>query len=132
MRFAAQPFVKSTPGSIDIRNIVSVCRDGDTLNLPLLREMLGQFIDENRRRMQTLAEAVEAGDRNAVGQQAHAVLGSAAMLGAGRLHDLSWSLVLDAKDNGLSALRLSVVALREELEAVVRALHAAHPEAWTE
>ena len=132
MRFAAHPFVKSTPGSIDIRNIVSVCRVGDTLNLPLLREMLDHFIDENRRRMHTLAEAIEAEDRNAIGQQAHAVRGSAAMLGAGRLHDLAWSLVLDAKDSDVASLRLSLVALRDELEAVVHALHTAHPEAWTE
>ena len=131
MSFATHPFVRSSPGSIDTTNILSVCRDGEVLNRALLREILGYFIDENQRRMATLAEAVEAGQRDVIRHTAHAVTGSAAMLGAGRLHDLAWSLEMDAAD-GLSTLRIAVNTLHAELDAVVASLHAAHPEAWTE
>jgi HPt (histidine-containing phosphotransfer) domain-containing protein len=119
----------SAPGSIDISNIVDVCRSGESLDRALLREMLGYFIHENQRRMATSLEAVEAGNREALRQLAHAVRGSAAMLGAGRLHDLAWSLELDAASSDIADLRRSVVALRSELETVVSNLYKAYPEA---
>ena len=122
----------SAPGSIDTRNIVSVCQSGDTVDRALLREMLGYFIDENERRMTTSQRAVVSGDREALRQLAHAIRGSAAMLGAGRLHDLAWSLEMDATNSELSVLARAVNRLRLELDAVVAALRKAHPEAWTE
>jgi HPt (histidine-containing phosphotransfer) domain-containing protein len=121
----------SSPGSIDTRNILSVCQSGDTLNRALLREMLGYFIYENERRMVTSQRAVRDGDREALRQVAHAVRGSAAMLGAGRLHDLAWSLELDALTSELAELARAVSRLQRELDAVVAALHRAHPEAWS-
>jgi HPt (histidine-containing phosphotransfer) domain-containing protein len=129
MSFATQPFVRSAPGSIDLRNILSVCREGDTLNAPLLREMLGYFVDENRRRMTALARAVDADDRRALRDTAHSIRGSAAMLGAGRLHDLAWGLELDADDSDRDTLAVSVKTLRLEFETVVGSLHDAHPDA---
>jgi HPt (histidine-containing phosphotransfer) domain-containing protein len=121
--------VRSAPGSIDLHNILSVCREGDSLNTPLLREMLGYFVDENRRRMIALAQAVEADDRRALRGTAHSIRGSAAMLGAGRLHDLAWGLELDADDSDRDALAGSVKTLRVEFETVVVSLHDAHPDA---
>jgi HPt (histidine-containing phosphotransfer) domain-containing protein len=129
MSFAAQPFVRSAPGSIDLRNILSVCREGDTLNTPLLREMLGYFVDENRSRIAALGRALEASDRRALRDTAHSIRGSAAMLGAGRLHDLAWGLELDADDSDLDTLAGSVRAVRLEFETVVASLHDAHPDA---
>lgn len=122
----------SAPGSVDISNILAVCRDGDLLDQELLREMLGYFIDENVRRMQASREAVVSGNRESLRQVAHAVRGSAAMLGAGRLHDLAWSLELDAFSSDPAALGASVDALHLELEAVVTALRHAHPEVLQE
>jgi HPt (histidine-containing phosphotransfer) domain-containing protein len=122
----------SSPGSIDTSNILSVCRSGDSIDRALLREMLGYFIDENQRRMTTSQQAVVSGDRQALRQLAHAIRGSAAMLGAGRLHDLAWSLELDAETGELQLLARDVSRLRIELDAVVLALRRAHPEAWTE
>jgi HPt (histidine-containing phosphotransfer) domain-containing protein len=116
------------PGSIDTRNIVSVCQSGDTLDYALLREMLGYFIDENERRMRTSQQAVVTGDRQSLRQLAHAMRGSAAMLGAGRLHDLAWSLEMDALGSDLPDLARAVHKLRVELDAVVAALRRAHPE----
>ncbi|HUE86613.1 MAG TPA: Hpt domain-containing protein [Vicinamibacterales bacterium] len=124
--------MQSSPGSVDIRNILSVCRVGEALNRGLLRELLGYFIDENQRRMATLTQAVDAGNRDTLRHVGHAVRGSAAMLGAGRLHDLAWCLELDAAETDLTALRGAVDALGVELDAVVTALHNAHPEAWTD
>ena len=123
--------MKSAPGSVDIRDILSVCRDGDALNHKLLRELLGYFVDENQRRMQISLAAVDAGDRASLRQVAHAVRGSAAMLGAGRLHDLAWSLELDAFSSDSAALRKGVDAVRTELEKVVDALRRTHPQGWS-
>ena len=122
----------SAPGSIDTRNIVSVCQSGDMIDRALLREMLGYFIDENERRMTNSQEAVVNGDREGLRQLAHAMRGSAAMLGAGHLHDLLWSLEMDAEHSELQTLARAVAKVRQELDAVVKALRKAHPEAWLE
>lgn len=119
----------SSPGSIDTRNILAVCQSGDALDSDLLREMLGYFIDENERRIVSLQEAVVAGQREALRQLAHAMRGSAAMLGAGHLHDLAWSLEMDAETSLLPVLGRSVNKLRLELDAVIAAIRRAHPEA---
>lgn len=122
----------SSPGSIDTRNIVAVCQSGDTVDLALLREMLGYFIDENERRVVATQEAVVNGDREALQQLAHAMRGSAAMLGAGHLHDLAWSLEMDAATSDLPVLARAVSKIRTELDAVVAAVRRAHPEVWNE
>jgi HPt (histidine-containing phosphotransfer) domain-containing protein len=122
----------SAPGSIDTRNIMTVCRAGDALDRGLLREMLGYFIDENERRMTTSQHAVVRGDRESLRHLAHAIRGSATLVGAGRLHDLAWALEMDATDSELQLLARAVGKLRIELDAVVAALHKAHPEAWIE
>ena len=122
----------SSPGSINTSNILSVCLTEDALDRALLREMLDYFIHENERRMVTSREAVQTANRESLRQVAHAVRGSAAMLGAGRLHDLAWAIEMDAFTSELSALGRAVDALRVELSAVIASLHKAHPEAWAE
>jgi HPt (histidine-containing phosphotransfer) domain-containing protein len=122
----------SAPGSIDTKNIVAVCQSGDTMDRALLREMLGYFIDENERRIVSLQESVVGGDRQALRQLAHAMRGSAALVGAGHLHDLAWSLEMDADTSELLILARAINRLRTELDTVVAALRKAHPEAWAE
>jgi HPt (histidine-containing phosphotransfer) domain-containing protein len=122
----------SFPGSIDTRNLLSVCQNGDSLNRGLLREMLDYFIQENERRLVSSKEAVETANRESLRQVAHALRGSAAMLGAGRLHDIAWGLEMDALTSELAALGDAVKALGEELDAVIASLRQAHPEAWSE
>ena len=119
----------SAPGSIDTRNLLAVCQTGNMLDQALLREMLGYFVDENERRIIEAQHAVVRGDRHALRQVAHAVRGSAAMLGAGHLHDLAWSLEMDAETSELQVLARAVNRLRVELDAVIAALRNAHPEA---
>ena len=122
----------SAPGSIDTRNILAVCQSSGAINRALLREMLGYFIDENERRLVNSQEAVVSGDRESLRQLAHAIRGSAAMLGAGHLHDLAWSLEMDSDSSALPTLARAVGRLRVELDAVVAALRRTHPEAWDE
>jgi HPt (histidine-containing phosphotransfer) domain-containing protein len=124
--------MKSTPGAIDTRNLLSVCRDGETPNQALLREMLSYFIDENRRRVSAMAHAVATGERETLRQTAHALRGSAAMLGAGRLHDLAWGLELDGADSDLQTLGNAIGRLQVEFDAVVSSLRDAHPDALTD
>jgi hypothetical protein len=52
------------------------------------------------------------------------------MLGAGRLHDLAWSLEMDAATSELGELARAVNKLRLELDAVVRALRQTHSDIW--
>jgi HPt (histidine-containing phosphotransfer) domain-containing protein len=122
----------SAPGSIDTRNILAVCHAAGELDYALLREMLGYFVDENERRIISAQHAVVSGDRESLRQLAHAMRGSAAMLGAGHLHDLAWSLEMDAGGTDLQALARAVNKIRLELDAVIAALHRAHPEAWSQ
>jgi len=124
--------VRSSPGAIDTGNLLSVCREGEVLNRTLLREMLGYFIDENRRRMATLTQAVSVGDRQLLSRTAQALRGSAAMLGAGRLHDLAWGIELDGADSDLQTLQQAVVRLAGEFDAVVTSLRNTHPDAVRE
>lgn len=119
----------SSPGSIDTRNILAVCQSGDSIDGNLLREMLGYFIDENERRVIGLQEAVVGGHREELRQLAHAMRGSAAMLGAGHLHDLAWAMEMDAETTALPVLARAVNKLRLELDAVIAAIRRAHPEA---
>ena len=119
-------------GSIDTSNLLSVCRAGDALDRALLREMLDCFIVENARRLTLARQAVDRGDREELRQIVHAIRGSAAMLGAGRLHDLAWHIELDAHRSDLSALSRSVDGVGGELDLVIANLQKAHPEAWTE
>lgn len=122
----------SAPGSVDTRDVVSVCRVDGELNRGLLREMLGYFVDENERRIASLAEAVAATDRRLLSDTAHALRGSAALIGAGRLHDLAWAIESEAANGDVHGLRHTVEAVHQEFAAVVSTLQLAHPEAWAD
>jgi HPt (histidine-containing phosphotransfer) domain-containing protein len=119
-----------TPGSIDTRDVVSVCHVGGVLDRRLLREMLVYFIDENERRIATSAQALAAGNRRNLTEAAHALRGSAGLFGAGRLYDLAWALEIDAAHEDLTGLCSRLDALQQEYRSVVSALQTAHPEAW--
>ncbi len=118
------------PGSVDISNILSVCRVGEAIDRALLQEMFGHFIDENRRRIATAAEAVDAKDRDALQQLSHTIRGSAAILGASHLQDLAGAIERDAATADLQELRQAVFAMAQEFCRVLTTLRKAHPEAW--
>ena len=89
MALALQAGMRSHPGAVDLSNLEAVCQSGETFNTPLLKELVGHFVLQNRRRLDQATNAVTAGNREALRDLAHAVKGSAALLGAGRLHDLA-------------------------------------------
>jgi HPt (histidine-containing phosphotransfer) domain-containing protein len=119
--------MRSHPGAIDLSNVEAVCQNGDSFNTALLRELVGHFVQQNRRRLDLASDAVDAGNREALRDLAHAVKGSAALLGAGRLHDLAFSLEHRAEPGELPELRSAVERLHREFSAVLRALLARHP-----
>ena len=121
--------MRRTPGSVDTSDIVHVCRHDDGVDQSLLREMLTFFIVENRRRVDQATAAVADDDRDRLRQLAHAIRGSAAMIGAGRLHDLASALEHDAGAAQREDLRVAVGAMSTEFHAVYAALRAEHPDA---
>jgi HPt (histidine-containing phosphotransfer) domain-containing protein len=122
--------MQGASGVVDTSNLLSVCRAGEVVDLSLLRELLGFFIDQNQRRMTEATRAAEIGDREALRDLAHAVRGSAALLGAGRLHDLASALERDPLPHEIHALKSAVAALSGEFAAVLTALRSRHPEAF--
>lgn len=108
---------------------MAVCQSGDTFDTALLRELIGHFVEQNRRRMDDAVSAMERGDRAALREIAHAVKGSAALLGAGRLHALAFTLEHSAIASDLPSLRAAISGLNLEFSAVLAALQAQHPEA---
>jgi HPt (histidine-containing phosphotransfer) domain-containing protein len=71
---------------------------------------------------------VSAGNREALRDLAHAVKGSAALIGAGRLHDLAFILEHRARPGELHELQAAVATLSGEFSAVLHAIRARHPE----
>jgi len=62
---------------------------GDQL---LLRELVGIFVDDGPKRLETLRAAMTAADIQQLGQVAHSLKGSAAILGAARLQESAMAL----------------------------------------
>jgi HPt (histidine-containing phosphotransfer) domain-containing protein len=122
--------VRSEPGAVDTSNILIVCHSGGNLNLTLLKELLGYFVDGNRTRLTQASNALQANDREALREIAHAVRGSAALFGAGRLHILATTIERDAVAGELDHLRAAVTTLSNEFSAVLGSLRARHPEVW--
>lgn len=110
------------PGTVDLSTILSVCRSGDTVNSALVGEIVGHFIEQNRQRLADARVAADAGDRGALVDIAHAIVGSAGIVGARRLSVLAQSLERDARTLDANALGNVVEAVGAEFSEVVSAL----------
>jgi HPt (histidine-containing phosphotransfer) domain-containing protein len=119
--------MRSHPGAVDLSNLEAVCQNGESFNTALLRELVGHFVEQNRLRLDQAADAIDAGNRETLRDLAHAVKGSAALLGAGRLHDLAFSLEHRAEPGEPQELRSAVAGLNREFSAVLDAVRARHP-----
>jgi HPt (histidine-containing phosphotransfer) domain-containing protein len=117
-------------GAIDPSDLLAVCRAGSAINHDLLYEILGHFVRQNRDRMAQVMAALEAADRVQVAQLAHAVKGSAAMVGAGHLAHLANRIEVDAADGSPALLVNSVSAMQAEFAAVLQTLRALYPAAF--
>jgi HPt (histidine-containing phosphotransfer) domain-containing protein len=118
------------PGQVDTATYLSVCRSGDTLDVALMKELLGYFVTGNERRMLDATQAAGADDRAALREIAHAVRGSAALVGAARLRDLAETLELESATAERADMAAGVAALAAEFAAVRASLRARHPEAY--
>ena len=117
-------------GAIDPSDLLAVCRAGSTINHDLLYEILGHFVRQNRDRMTQVMRALELADRVQVAQLAHAIKGSAAMVGAGYLAHLANRLELDAADGSPALLVNSVRTMQDEFAAVLQTLRTLYPAAF--
>jgi HPt (histidine-containing phosphotransfer) domain-containing protein len=117
-------------GAIDPSDLLAVCMVGSTINHNLLHEILGHFVRQNGDRMTQVMTALEAADRVQVAQIAHAIKGSAAMVGAGHLSQLANRIELDAAAGSPMLLISSVTAMQDEFAAVIRSLRALYPAAF--
>ena len=124
--------MRAEPGSVDISQVLSVCRSGESLDSALLKELLGHFVTQNRRRMAAASEAVHGGDRPALREIAHAVTGSAALMGATRLRELASTIEHQAVPGDINLLRAAVHALNREFAAVIAVLRERHPDVLTD
>ena len=117
-------------GAIDPSDLLAVCRAGSTINHDLLYEILGHFVRQNRDRMTQMMRALELADRVQVAQLAHAIKGSAAMVGAGYLAHLANRIELDATDGSPALLVNSVRTMQDEFAAVLQTLRTLYPAAF--
>ena len=84
----------------------------------VLGELLNAFLSAVPGRLESLDREVTAGDLVAVGQQAHALTGSAASFGARRMADLCRELRLVADEGDHDGARRLVEALHAEFMQV--------------
>jgi HPt (histidine-containing phosphotransfer) domain-containing protein len=122
----------SQPGAIDPSDLLAACRSGSTINLALLHEILGHFVRQNRGRLDDARRALDANDRTRLIETAHAMKGSAALVGAKHLSHLAAELEHDAPGAAPALLQMRVHAVEREFEAVLQTLSIEHPGALAE
>lgn len=95
-----------------------------------LGQIVGVFVQESRRRLVAMHEALARGEAEPLRLAAHTIRGSAEMMGAGRLADLG--RVLEEAAPGGDGARLEALfqELRAEYEAVERQLAQELGETW--
>jgi len=118
----------TAPGQILLDDLLRVCSSGDQINRELLKEMLLLFIQENARRVRRAVAAADQGDFDTLGCEAHAIKGSAAIVGAGTLRDLAVDLELRILSGSIKNPRLSAKRLSDEFDAVVTNLRQLYPD----
>ncbi len=95
-----------------------------------LGQIVGVFVQESRRRLVAMHEALARGEAEALRLAAHTVRGSAEMVGAGRLADLGRELELAAPAAARPDLEALFQELRAEYEHVERQLAEEVGETW--
>ena len=114
---------------IDTRDLLEACGTGENSNVELLREILGHVVRQNTERLEQARAALDGERRVELSQLAHAIKGSAALVGAQSLADIARGLERDAGSLPADALAQAVAAMEVEFRAVLRALYERHPDA---
>jgi HPt (histidine-containing phosphotransfer) domain-containing protein len=125
---AAVLHVRTPALIVDTTSIVTLCRDGASLDTGLLKEMLDLFEAEVAARVHDLVEALASSDRKAIRDAAHSVKGSAAAIGAMTLRHLAGDLEHESKFLAFGPLGTSIAALHQEFTDVSSAIRTLHPE----
>jgi HPt (histidine-containing phosphotransfer) domain-containing protein len=120
--------MSATPGQIRLDDLLRVCSSGDQVNRDLLREMLLLFIHENARRIARAVAAADHDDADALRCEAHAIKGSAAIVGAENLRTLAADLELRLLGGTIKNFRTSAGQLSDEFTAVVANLRLLYPD----
>lgn len=95
-----------------------------------LGQIVGVFVQESRRRLLAIHEALARGECEPLRLAAHTIRGSAEMIGAGRLADLGRELEEGAPAADAVALEPLFRQLRAEYERVERQLEQELGETW--
>ncbi len=90
----------------------------------MLFEIIDIFLDDAPARLIDVAAAVQAGDATAAFENAHAVKGSAATLGALRLAELCRQVEAMGRAGDVSGAASVMASVQAEYERVKAALHA--------
>ncbi len=85
----------------------------------LIRDIVPIFLNDNKERIEKLAEAVEGGDSKMLKLYAHAVKGAARNIGATRLSDIAHRLECSGREDDQDAVPPLFDALKMEVEKVV-------------
>lgn len=88
----------------------------------VVAELIAMFLADSAERMSRVQEAARAGDVRAIGLEAHALKGSAALLGAEHLRLAAGEVEARARTDGMEAMGPPVDMMRLSLETTLRAL----------
>jgi HPt (histidine-containing phosphotransfer) domain-containing protein len=120
--------MSAAPGQVRLDDLLRVCSSGGQINVDLLKEMLGLFIQENERRIHAALVAAEHGDAPALRGAVHAVKGSAALIGAEHLCDIAGDCELRIISGTIRNPQAYARQLSDEYTAVVSTLKSLYPD----
>jgi HPt (histidine-containing phosphotransfer) domain-containing protein len=124
--------MRPTPGQVRLDDLLRVCRSGQQINHALMKEMLGLFIQENRRRISAALGAAETGNSVELRGAVHALKGSAALIGAEHLRDLAANLEFRVVSGTVQDVDVATRQLQDEYAAVVSTLQSIYPDLATD
>jgi HPt (histidine-containing phosphotransfer) domain-containing protein len=117
------------PGTIDPSALIAACGPA-AIGQGVFLEILGHFIRQNVDRMDDLLRAAEQADRPRLAHLAHAIKGSASMVGATHLSGLAYQLELDAAAAPPAVVARGVTSVQSEFAALLATLRAEYPKAF--
>ena len=91
-------------------------------NEALLGEVVKLFLDDARRHLERLAQAIAAGDLHQAGRIAHSIKGSSANIGAHAFREAALKVERAAQDGVLDPAHPSAAALRHEFDRFIACL----------
>ncbi len=124
--------MRPSPGQVRLDDLLRVCRSGEQINHTLMKEMLGLFIQDNRRRISMALGAAETGNSIELRGAVHALKGSAALIGAEHLRDLAANLEFRVVSGTVKDAHLATRQLEDEYAAVVSTLRTIYPDLATD